>query len=256
MNTIRRMGVGSFSGVSQIVRFNWPFYATAISLIFVSSILLARMPMPPLLLVVIFVACAVAAYFALASLAVSYFVYDYSPLYKWNWIAAILPRGPRSFANLHAGLDQSSVALQRLFPDAHCRILDVHSAAQMSESSIERARRSSSASPASEPADFANLPLADRECDTIFLIFAAHELRSPDARLTLFRELYRSLQPSGSVVLVEHLRDWKNFLAYGPGAFHFFSQQEWIKVATQAGFRLSRQRTITPFVACFVLSRD
>jgi SAM-dependent methyltransferase len=201
-------------------------------------------------------AAAVVTYFVVASLAISHYVYDRSPLYRWNWLTGILPHTPAAFANLHAGLDQTSPALQRLFPEARRRILDIHTAAQMSEPSIERARRRAPANPASESADFAALPMVDAACDTIFLIFAAHELRSHDARLTLFRELHRSLEPGGCVVLIEHLRDWKNVFAYGPGALHFFSRREWLTVAAEAGFQVGAQRSVTPFVACFVLTKN
>lgn len=199
---------------------------------------------------------ALVTYFVVASLAISHYVYDRSKLYRWSWLAAILPRSPVSFANLHAGFDETSAALRQMFPEARYRILDIHTAAQMSEPSIERARHRAPAEPESEAADFTALPLAEGECDTIFLIFAAHELRSHEARLTLFRELYRSVVHDGCVVLVEHLRDWKNFLAYGPGTFHFFSSREWLKVAAEAGFRARKQRSVTPFVACFVLIRN
>ena len=247
---------GRFQGVGQIFIFNWPFYATAILLDITALIILARLPLSVPVRSIIVLAAAVATYFALASLAISHYVYDRSPLYRWNWLTAILPHTPLLFANIHAGFDQTSAALERLFPSGRPRIFDIHSAAQMSEPSIERARRRAPAHPSSQAADFAALPLADAECDTIFLIFAAHELRSREARLTLFHELYRSLQPGGCVVLVEHLRDWKNFLAYGPGAFHFFSRSEWLSVATEAGLRVSTQRTVTPFVACFVFIKD
>jgi SAM-dependent methyltransferase len=246
---------GLFQGVTQILIFNWPFYATALLLDSAALVMLARLALPPCLQFGFILVIAVVTYFFIASLAVSHYVYDRSPLYRWTWLAAILPYTPRSFANIHAGLDQTSPALQQLFPEARCRIFDIHTATQMSEPSIERARRIATPNPAAEAADFAALPLADGECDSIFVIFAAHELRSHEARVALFRELHRSIQPGGCVVLVEHLRDWKNFLAYGPGAFHFFSRREWLAVASEAGFEMNTERPVTPFVACFALAR-
>jgi len=247
---------GRFHGVAQILVFNWPFYATALLLDSAALLVLVHLSLPLPFRSAVMLTAAVGTYFFAASLLISHYVYDRSPLYRWSWLADTLPHPPASFANIHAGLDQTSPALRSLFPHASRRILDIHTAAQMSEPSIERARRRASPNQASESADFAALPLANGECDTIFLIFAAHELRSRGARLSLFRELHRSLQPGGSVVLVEHLRDWKNFLAYGPGTFHFFSRREWLTVAAQAGLHVGAQSSVTPFVACFVFTRS
>jgi SAM-dependent methyltransferase len=247
---------GQFQGVSQILVFNWPFYAGALVLDLAALILLARVPLSSFVAGAIMLGAALVTYFIVASLAISHYVYDRSPLYRWQWLASILPQPPEFFANIHAGLDQTSETLRQMFPGARLRILDIHCEAQMSEPSIERARLRAPAGQRSETADFAALPLSDAECDTIFVIFAAHELRSHEARLALFRELHRSLQPDGCVVLVEHLRDWRNFLAYGPGTFHFFSRREWLAVATQAGLRVRAHRSVTPFVGCFDLVKS
>jgi len=187
---------------------------------------------------------------------VSHYIYDRSRLYQWNWLGAVVKRNPASWANIHAGLDQTSEALIRLFPAAQRRILNVYVPAEMNESSIARARRHIETAAAPEKADPRALPLKNCECDTVFLLFVAHELRRREARLQFFREVGRALNPSGCVVLVEHLRDWKNSLAYGPGALHFFSRREWLAVGSQAGFNLANELRITPFVGCFVFSKN
>jgi hypothetical protein len=58
-------------------------------------------------------------------------------------------------------------------------------------------------------------------CDTVFVLFAAHEIRDRVRRVTFFRELARVLSPNGQILVAEHLRDWRNFLAFGPGFLHF-----------------------------------
>jgi ubiquinone/menaquinone biosynthesis C-methylase UbiE len=87
------------------------------------------------------------------------------------------------------------------------------------------------------------------------VIFAAHELRSAKARESFFRELFRVLKPGGTVLLVEHLRDWKNFLAYGPGFLHFFSHREWTRLMAAASFQLTSESGITPWVRVFQLRK-
>ena len=98
-------------------------------------------------------------------------------------------------------------------------------------------------------------PLRDAEFETIFLIFVAHELRHRSARLRFFREVVRSLKPGGRVVLVEHLRDFNNFVAYGPGALHFFSRSEWLRVCSQAGLFSLAELSVTPFIRCLVFTK-
>jgi SAM-dependent methyltransferase len=143
----------------------------------------------------------------------------------------------------------------RLFPAARHQILDIYLPAEMSEPSIQRARRHAPPLLAPQTTSPFDLPLKDCEGDAVFVIFAAHELRSRESRLKFFCELSRVLRPGGRVVLVEHLRDWKNFLVYGPGAFHFFSRRDWLLIGTQAGFSNAHEVGMTPFVRCFVLTK-
>jgi SAM-dependent methyltransferase len=246
---------GSFSGVWQIFLYNWHFYAAALVLDLIAVLFLARFSPPAAIRLAVMLGFAIASFWAVSSLLVSHYIYDRSRLYQWNWLAAVVKRNPVSWANIHAGLDQTSEALIRLFPAARRRILDIYVSSEMSEPSIERARHHIGTVAASEKADPQALPLENCECDAVFLIFVAHELRRQEVRLQFFREVGRALKPSGCVVLVEHLRDWKNFMAYGPGALHFFSRREWLTVGSQAGFRVAHELRITPFVGCFVLAK-
>ncbi|HKO19228.1 MAG TPA: hypothetical protein VJU82_10120, partial [Acidobacteriaceae bacterium] len=66
----------------------------------------------------------------------------------------------------------------------------------------------------------------------------------------------RVLVPSGELVLMEHARDWKNFLAFGPGFLHFFSRKEWRKIALESGFMVQTEVAMTPFVHVYVLRKN
>ncbi len=246
---------GGFSGVWQIFLYNWHFYAAAFVLDLFAALLWMRFSSHSGIRLAICLAAAVPTFWAFSSLLVSHYVYDRSQLYQWNWLTAVLQRNPDHWVNIHAGLDQTSDSLRRLFPDARHRILDIYVRSEMSEPSIERARRRAQPPVASEKANPASLPLEDSACDTIFLIFVAHELRRREARQQFFREVSRALKPGGCVVLIEHLRDWKNFVAYGPGALHFFSRRQWLAACSQPGLKLTRELGITPFVRCFVVTK-
>ena len=246
---------GSFSGVWQIFLYNWHFYAAALIFDLFALLLLERFSSQSGIRFAIYLVATAATFWAVSSLLVSHYVYDRSQLYQWDWLKAAVKKGPGSWANIHAGLDQTSDALRRLFPAARGRVLDIYVASEMSEPSIERARRRALRAPAAEQANASALPLKDSECDAIFVIFAAHELRRREARVQFFHEVSRALKPGGCVVLVEHLRDWSNFLAYGPGAFHFFSRREWLAVCGSAGLNVADEFGVTPFVRCFVLAK-
>jgi ubiquinone/menaquinone biosynthesis C-methylase UbiE len=157
--------------------------------------------------------------------------------------------------NIHAGLDETSHLLLALFPSAEGKVLDIYDPREMTEPSIEQARRVAPASARAVPADWRALPLPDNELDTAFLVFVAHELRRHEARVQLFRDLARVLRVGGEVVLVEHLRDWANFLVFGPGFLHFFSKRAWRRAAATAPLEVRTDFSMTPFVHVFLLRR-
>ena len=133
-------------------------------------------------------------------------------------------------------------------------VLDIYNPAATPERSIVRARRTTASSPQST--DHRRLPLAGASCDAVFLILAAHELRSRRARTELFTEVRRTLAPGGRVLVVEHLRDAWNFAAFGPGFLHFFSRREWLATFAASGLRVESESRITPMVRAFMLWRD
>jgi SAM-dependent methyltransferase len=243
---------GPFDGVLQIVRYNWSLYVAAVfgSVLVVGFVVVVH---PPTVLAGLLILGAVAALFWLAlSLAVSHYVYDRSDLYRWQWIRERIAPNPGHVVNVHAGLDETSLALQEIYPAAEVTILDIYDPAEMPEPSIARARREARSMLASVKADFRELPLQAASAELVTVIFVAHELRRPASKEAFFRELARVIKPGARVLLVEHLRDAWNLLAFGPGAFHFFPRSEWLRVADATGFRLSEEISRTVFVRAFV----
>jgi SAM-dependent methyltransferase len=244
-------------GVAQIFRFNWTFYVIGTTAIVAALVLvtIGDPTLPRAARVVLLIGIALAAFWLVASLVVSHVVYDRSRLRTWSWIGPALGIVPRRWINLHAGLDESTPALRELFPDSAGRVFDIFDAAEMTERSILRARAKATNAVAPEPVDYRRLPVADGACDAAMLLLSAHELRRPESRATLFRELRRVLAPGGKVVLAEHLRGAANFVAFGPGFLHFHSRAAWLAAAAAGGFVVEREFRITPFVAVFVLRR-
>jgi len=75
------------------------------------------------------------------------------------------------------------------------------------------------------------------------------------AREAFFDELRRSLRPGGKVLIVEHLRDFVNFLAFGPGYLHFVARREWPRLASHANLAIASETRITPWVMALTLER-
>lgn len=247
---------GRFDGMRQIARYNWPQYAGSAAVMLVAAAWLWLAPDGSVWLRAgAWIAASLAVWWCAASLVASHWIYDRSELYRWTWIPAALPAAPRRWLNLHAGLDESSAALRRIFPNSDGTTGDFFDGTEMSEPSIGRARKEQASAPAARRVNHRALPFADGTFDAVFLLFAAHELRRAAGREAFLREVRRVLAPSGTVLLVEHPRDAANFAAFGPGFFHFLPAGEWRRLARMAGLEITREYKMTPFVTVMLLQR-
>ena len=237
--------------MTKILRFNWRFYAATTAGL--AAVWIAAWWVPPMWRILLLGATAPAAIWTCASLLVSYYIYDRPALYSLGWLDRCLPREPRRWVNIHAGFDETSNRLAVRLPSSESQVLDIYDVREMTEQSIQEAR--STRTSRSKAADWRSLPLGDGEMDTAFLIFAAHELRRPEARAQFFREVARVLREDGEVILVEHLRDWANFLAFGPGCLHFLAEGAWRQAAVAGGLQIRNRFRVTPFVNVFVMRK-
>lgn len=233
--------------------FNWPMYAgaaVAFTLLVAAAAIVPGEVLKPYFLL----AAGIPAYFMVVSLAVSSWVYDFSNLYKFDWLLKLLPSPPMRILNLHAGFDEASAYLRLHFPAAQLQVFDFYSPATSTESSIARARTANPATSAEvHSVGLSDWNLPDGSQDLVLIFLAAHELRKGSDRDRFFAEVYRVLSTQGRCVLVEHQRDLPNFLAFGIGCLHFLPHAEWLRTVGTAGFKLSRETRITPFirVLCF-----
>jgi SAM-dependent methyltransferase len=242
------MDGSKYRGVAQIVAYNRTFYAASALAICASAI--AMLWTPPMARIAIAVFLAAAFYWMVASLLASHWIYDRSSLYSLDWLTV----RPAYWLSIHAGLDEMSSLIRSKFPECEYRVLDVFDPKEMTEPSIARAREMSGPDRL-QAVSWRRLPAGEAVFDTIFLIFMAHEFRRAEARLVFFGEVARVLAPHGCVVFLEHLRDLPNFLAFGPGFFHFQSRQTWLSTLHAAGFEIVRESKITPFIRVFEVTR-
>ena len=132
-------------------------------------------------------------------------------------------------------------------------MLDHYDESRMTETSIRRARQLYPPTPDTIRAPFDRWPVEDGWADVVFGLLAIHELRSEAERGAWFAEARRSLLDHGRVVLVEHVRDLANFIAFGPGFLHFHSPASWRRAWESAGLQCREEFRVTPWVRVFVL---
>ena len=242
-------------GLRNIVRFNWHFYALALGAGLVLGLAAALAPAPlgrwagvGLVLVLAPV---------VVSLAVSAYVYDGAGLYALGWLpAGVGPAAGRTLLTVSAGFDEISPLLRQRYPAGRLLALDFYDPARHTEVSIARARRAYPPPPGALPVTTEALPLPDHAADAALAFMAAHEIRDPTERAAFFREIRRVTRAGGPIVVVEHLRDAANFLAYTIGFFHFHSRRAWLATFRTAGLHLTQEIKLTPFVSAFILHTD
>ncbi len=241
-----------FEGLRKIVQFNWPFYLVGGALLIGGSVglFLLHQRLPPTLFITGLAAISLAAWWLIASLIASHWIYDRARIYDFQWLN--LPE-PDTAAILTAGFDESLPGLSRKWPDTEWRLLNFYDAESMSEPSIQRAINRYPLSVEWQSCQFDQWPTGDARFDLILFPFSAHELRSPPERVALLKEAKRSLKPTGRILIIEHLRNLPNAIAFGPGFFHFHSETAWQSDFEEVGLHLQKVQRLTCFVKASLL---
>ncbi len=237
-------------GTRRVIEFNWPRYVVAICVAASGCWIVSRMGSGTMRVVLLIGVC-LALWWTLASVVASWWIYDASGVSNWCWLRGFVGE-PARWLNIHVGFDETTPVLESLFPKSEFHAVDIYDSEVTTEDSIERARIKTVSAYAAIRASWRNLPFESASQDAVFLLFAAHEVRSHENRVALFREIARVLAHGGSVVLVEHLRDIANFLAFGPGFMHFLPRRAWTQAAAEAGLMVRHARALTPFVALYI----
>ncbi len=240
-----------FQGIWNIIRFNRQFYITAIILIAV--LLMSYSYWPKKLQIPLLVVVSVSTLTIIVSLAVSYYIYDYSDLYEMKW----LPKNQRGhILNVHSGFDETSEIIKAKHPNSTLFICDFYDPNKHTEISIERARKAYPINPETIAIPTDKLPFEDNTFEIVIACLSAHEIRNADERIMFSKELHRVAKSDGQVFVTEHLRDSYNFLAYTIGFFHFHSRNTWLKTFEDSKFRVVEESKTTPFVTTFVLEKN
>jgi len=243
-----------FQGVLNILSFNRHFYVIGIgilTLLFASRLFIEWPD------VVFWVIIAAFLYGLIMPLIVSAYVYDFSGYYNLHWLKNVTKEDEqvKLIVNINAGFDETSFIIKSKFPQSDLKVFDFYNAKQHTEPAIKRARKVSLVYPDTRQIASDAIPLNDNTVDIVFLLSAVHEIRSHKEKVQFLKECYRLSKPGGKVIMVEHLRDFPNFLAFTVGFTHFFSRAAWKKAFEQAGFTSFREAKFTPFMSIFSCSR-
>ena len=243
-----------FQGVLNILSFNRHFYL--IGLLILGIVLLIHfIAQWPDIIFWLFITAFM--YGLIMPLIVSAYVYDFSGYYKFDWLKSLVSDNEKAnlIVNINAGFDETSFIIKSKFPESELRVFDFYNAKRHTEMAIIRARKVSLIYPDTQQIASNSIPLTGGTADIIFLLSAVHEIRSHNEKVQFLKECYRLCKPGGKVIMVEHLRDFPNFLAFTFGFTHFFSRSIWKNAFERAGFTSFQEIKFTPFMSIFNCSR-
>ena len=239
-----------FQGVLNILSFNRHFYIAGFGVL---ALLLASRLFVTWPDAVFWLVIAAFLYGFLMPLIVSAYVYDFSGYYDFHWLNDRIGNedGVKRLTNINAGFDDTSFIIKKKFPASDLQVFDFYNAGQHTEPAIKRARKVSLVYPDTRQISTGSIPVEGGTVDVVFLLSAAHEIRSHAEKVRFLKECLRICKPAGQVIMVEHLRDFPNFLAFTVGFTHFFSRAAWKKAFEQAGFSVMQESKFTPFMSVF-----
>ncbi|MFD0993237.1 class I SAM-dependent methyltransferase [Tenacibaculum geojense] len=243
-----------FQGVLNILSFNRQFYF--FGLLVLGLIMLFQYVFNwefelVLLIIVGFL------YGLLAPLLVSAYVYDFSKFYEFNWLndLQLNKNNNLNIVNINAGFDETSFILKNKFQQSNLKVFDFYDESKHTEQAIKRARKVSLVYPNTQRINTNAIPINENTVDILFLLSSVHEIRKNKEKIVFFNECRRVLKHNGKIVIVEHLRDLPNFLAFSIGFTHFFSKQTWKKVFKKTNLKLKEEIKFTPFMSVFILNK-
>ena len=158
----------------------------------------------------------------------------------------------KQILNINAGFDETSFIINNNFPEADLKVFDFYDAERHTEPAIIRARKVSLVYPNTQQMVSHTIAMNNQSADLVFLLSAAHEIRTNEEKIQFLQECRRVCKPDGKVIMVEHLRDFPNFLAFSVGFTHFFSKTVWKNAYKSAGFQSCEEVKFTPFMSIFI----
>lgn len=241
-----------FDRAFSLARYNWPLYVVCFVGVVMGFFLWATPIAPTPLRYVCLVGAIVALWYAMASFLAFHVMFDRPDFLSGEWLSDCVVQSPKTCVQLSVCVDETTLPISRVFPNAEYIELDLFDDSVMTEPAIARAKQEAGEA-ASIVAKPDALPLSDDVSELTIVTLAAHEVRDPQKRKSLFLELSRITAPNGRLIVAEHLRNIPAALAFGPGLFHFYPRTTWVTLARESQFKIESEFNITPFFHVFVL---
>jgi len=239
-----------YQGVLNILNFNRHFYVFGLIALTLITISYSVFNWSNLLFWVVITAF---LYGLIMPLIISAYVYDFSGYYNFDWLKKfkLIDSEEKQILNINAGFDETSFIIKNNFPKSELKVFDFYDSKKHTEPAIVRARKVSLTYPNTKQISPESIPLKDNSVDLIFLLSAAHEIRSQNEKIQFLKECNRVCKANATIIMVEHLRDFPNFLAFTIGFTHFFSKKTWKDAFEKAGFTIFQEQKFTPFISIF-----
>ncbi|WP_299436866.1 methyltransferase domain-containing protein [uncultured Aquimarina sp.] len=239
-----------FQGVLNILSFNRHFYVfglIALAIIITSYLVFSWSNLFFWIIILAFL------YGLIMPLIVSAYVYDFSGYYNFDWLQRfnLTDSEDKQILNINAGFDETSFIIKNHFPKSDLKVFDFYNSEKHTEPAIIRARKVSLVYPNTQQIISNSIPLKDNSVDLIFLLSAAHEIRSQNEKIQFLKECHRVCKSNANIIMIEHLRDFPNFIAFSVGFTHFFSKTTWKNAFNVAGFSKCTEQKFTPFMSIF-----
>lgn len=249
-----------YSGTIATVLYNWPIFAGILffGLVTLSLGLLMSTAWAWLLIVL---GCGSFAVIT-AILLATYLVYDRGQQREYDRLAELGQVGQANVVlDITAGKLRGTRGLLSHFKNGHYFLIDIYDSQKMPDQALSRARQMEPPLEAGrriyrQPGQPDKLPVPHRWADVIYCNFSLHELPHAADRQAIFNEFSRVLKPGGRILIAEHGRDWRNFLAFGPGVFSFFSPVTWQKHFQAAGLTVQHHEPWRGLVHLWVVGKQ
>jgi len=248
-----------YSGMGATLLYNWPIFVGGVLFSVVILLLSGVVPSPWHWL---FMVSGIAMMSLLITiLGASYWVYDWGQSRDYDRLAELGNlQEAKVVVDITCGKLRGTRGFLPHFIGGHYFLVDIYDETTMTDQALKRARvmeppLNSQRKIFQRTAQANRIPIPPNWVDIIYCSYSLHELQNEADREIIFKQFTRMLKPGGHLLIAEHDRDWRNFLAFGPGAYTFFATSTWENHFATANLHIKHHERWRGLVNLWVLTR-